>query len=75
MFFVPPLQLLHDTKSIFCHEVQFFHFLSPEVSDIKTRRVAVGALMLLSPNFFMTQSQSSLNKFRSFIFLPLEVSV
>jgi len=30
--------------------------------------------MLLSPNFFMTQNQSSVIKFSSFIFLPPEFS-
>jgi len=27
--------LLHDTKLIFCHQVQFYFFLPPEVSDNK----------------------------------------
>jgi len=34
----------------------------------------MGALMLLYLNFFMTQSQSSVIKFSSFIFLLPEVS-
>jgi len=34
VFFFP--QLFHDTKSIFCHQVQFFYFFLPcEVSDKK----------------------------------------
>jgi len=54
------------------------------VHDSKTRRGRVPpkfspggvvALMLLSPNIFLTQRQSSVSQFSSFIFstLPLEV--
>jgi len=60
---------------------QFFYFLSPEVSDSKTRGSGRpsnifnrSAIMILFPSFFMTQSQSSVIKYSSFIFLLLEVS-
>jgi len=72
-------QLLHNTKSICCHQVQFFIFSIPlEVSD-STPGVdgwgmrpptysPRGTLMLSASNFCMTQSQSSDIKFSSFVF-------
>jgi len=53
----------------------YFIFLPPEVSDTKItggvhvpQHLHQGALMLLSLNFFMPQSQSSVIKFSSSIF-------
>jgi len=73
-FVPPPLQLLHDTKPIFCHQVQLFIFLPPEAKpregDTSPQHLhqGGGAPMLLSPNFFMLQSQYSIIKFSCFIF-------
>jgi len=70
-------QLLHDTKSIFCQQVQILFFLSPEVSSNKHGMDRRGACppnisseetLLLSPNICMTQSQSSVIKFSYFVF-------
>jgi len=77
-----PHQLLHDTKSIFCHQVQFFYFFTAWSQFYQTwggrggpTFLLGGALMILSPppNFCKTLSQSSVIKFSSFLFLPPEV--
>jgi len=42
-------QLLHDIKSIFYHQVQFFIFLPSKVSDSKTRGWGDAPLLTFSP--------------------------
>jgi len=68
-----------------CSDIKFsyFIFLQPKVSDSKIREEDAspstflpgrgGALMLSSSSFCMAQSQSSVIKISSFIFLPPEV--
>jgi len=83
MLLSPPHQLLHDKKSIFCHKDYFFYFLLPEVSDSKTwedtspqhfHQGGKEGALILPPIFCMIQSQSSVIKFSSFIFLLPKVS-
>jgi len=79
--FVPPT--LHGTRSIFCQQVQFFYFLTwggwgnpqivwlhlPNNLEILLVNAFCPPLQLLH-----AQSQSSVIKFSSFIFLPREAS-
>jgi len=83
MFLYP--QLLHDTKSIFCHQVQLFYFffhLKLVIANLEWTKGEGEHVSQhfrqrdtdASPKFCMTQSQSSVIKFSSFIFLSPEVS-